>query len=55
MKKPKKTQKKTPMNSLKELGQKYGVTVTDMSERGIRAIGVIGGLKSSIIGGKGEI
>ena len=44
MKKPKKTQKKAPMDSLKELGQKYGVKVTDMSERGVRAIGILGGV-----------
>ena len=45
MKKPKKTQTKVSMDSLKELGQKYGVTVTDMSERGVRAIGMLGGIK----------
>ena len=45
MKKPKKTQKKASMDSLKELGQKYDVTVTDMSERGVRAIGMLGGIK----------
>ena len=45
MKKPKKTQKKASMDSLKELGQKYGVKVTDMSERGVRAIGFLGGAR----------
>jgi hypothetical protein len=45
MKKPKKTQKKVTMDSLKELGRKYGVPVTDMSKRGIRAIGVSGGVR----------
>ena len=45
MKKAKKTQKKASMDSLKELGRKYGVKVTDMSKRGIRAIGMLGGIK----------
>ena len=44
MKKPKKTQKKASIDSLKELGQKYGVKVTDMSECGVRAIGILGGV-----------
>jgi hypothetical protein len=44
MKKPK-SEKKPSMDSLKELGQKYGVKVTDMSERGVRAIGFLGGAR----------
>ena len=44
MKKPK-SEKNPSMDSLKELGQKYGVKVTDMSKRGIRAIGMLGGIK----------
>ena len=44
MKKAKKTQKKASMDSLKELAQKYGVKVTDMSKRGIRAIGFLSGV-----------
>ena len=45
MKKPKNTQKIMSMDSLKELGRKYGVKVTDMSERGVRAIGFLGGVR----------
>jgi hypothetical protein len=44
MKKPRKNAKKSLMERMKELGQKYGVNVTDMSERGVRAIGIIGGV-----------
>ena len=47
MKQPKKAQKKASMDSLKELGQKYGVKVTDMSGRGVRAIGILGGVGRS--------
>jgi hypothetical protein len=43
MKKPKNTQKKASMDSLKELGRKYGVTVTDMSKRGVRSVGFLAG------------
>lgn len=45
MKKPEKTAQKSLMERLKELGQKHGVKVTDLSERGVRAIGIIGGVK----------
>jgi hypothetical protein len=31
------------MDTMHELGQKPGVRVTDMSERGVRAIGLFGG------------
>ena len=30
---------------MQELGQKYGVKVTDMSERGVRGIGFLGGVR----------
>jgi hypothetical protein len=45
MNKPKKTQKQVSMDSLKELGRKYGVKVTDMTERRVQAIGIIGGVR----------
>jgi hypothetical protein len=41
MKKPKKKTKKY-FEALEELGKKHGVKVTDMSKRGIRAIGFLG-------------
>lgn len=44
MKKPAKTAPKSLMSKMKELGQKHGVKVTDLSERGVRAIGIIGGI-----------
>jgi hypothetical protein len=44
MKKPKNTQKIMSMDTMKALGQKYGVKVNDMSERGVRAIGILGGV-----------
>jgi hypothetical protein len=44
MKKPKKT--KTYFEVLEELGKKHGVKVTDMSKRGIRAIGFLSGVGS---------
>jgi hypothetical protein len=31
---------------MEELGKKHGVKVTDMSKRGIRAIGLLGGVGS---------
>jgi hypothetical protein len=45
MKKPKNTQKKVTMDSLTELGRRYGVKVTDMSERGVRAVGFLAGAR----------
>jgi hypothetical protein len=42
MKKPKKP--KNYLEVMEELGKKYGVKVTDMSKRGIRAIGFLGGV-----------
>lgn len=40
---------KRPRKSAKELAieifRKYGVKVTDMSERGVRAIGIVGGVR----------
>jgi hypothetical protein len=33
------------LEALQELGKKYGVQVTDMAERGIRAIGILGGVR----------
>lgn len=44
MKKPKKNTPKS-LKDLQELGRKYGVQVTDMAERGIQAIGVLGGVR----------
>jgi hypothetical protein len=41
MKKPKKNATNS-LEALQELGKKYGVQVTDMAERGIRAIGILG-------------
>ena len=43
-----KKRKKNATNSLEalqELGKKYGVQVTDMAKRGIRAIGILGGVR----------
>jgi hypothetical protein len=45
MKKPQKKTNKSLVDTMQELGQKYGVKVTDMSERGIRAIGIVGGVR----------
>jgi hypothetical protein len=44
MKKPKTKATKSLMDTMQELGQKDGVKVTDMSERGVRAIGFLGGV-----------
>jgi hypothetical protein len=44
MKKPKKT--KNYSEVMEEAGKKHGVKVTDMSKRGIRAIGLLGGVGS---------
>ena len=44
MKKPKKNARNS-IETLQELGRKYGVQVTDMAERGIRAIGILGGAR----------
>jgi hypothetical protein len=44
MKKPKK--KTNYFEVMEELGKKHGVKVTDMSKRGIRAIGFLGGVGS---------
>ena len=44
VKKPKTKATKSTLDSMQELGKKYGVKVTDMSERGIRAIGFLGGI-----------
>lgn len=43
MKKPKKPIKS--LEALQELGRKYGVQVADMANRGIRAIGILGGIR----------
>ena len=45
MKKPKTKATKSSLDIAKEIGQKYGVTVTDMSDRGVRAIGILGGVR----------
>jgi hypothetical protein len=48
MKKPKTKTTKSLMDTMRELGQKSGVKVTDMSGRGIRAIGFIGGVTQKL-------
>jgi hypothetical protein len=45
MKKAGNPEKKPLMERMKELGQKHGVKVTDLSKRGVRAIGIVGGIK----------
>jgi len=45
MKKVGNPEKKPLIDTMKELGQQYGVKVTDLSDRGVRAIGVVGGIK----------
>ena len=50
MKKPKTKATKSTLNSMQEIGRKYGVTVTDMSKRGVRAIGFLGGVRRQIQG-----
>jgi hypothetical protein len=45
MKKPKTKATKSLMDTMQELGQKYGVKVTDMSGRGVRGIGFSGGVR----------
>jgi len=45
VKQSKKAQKKASMDSLTELGRRYGVKVTDMSERGVRAVGFLAGAR----------
>lgn len=48
MKKSGEPAQKSLLEKVKELGQKYGVKVTDLSERGVRAIGIIGGTNHGI-------
>jgi hypothetical protein len=43
MKKPKK-EKRNYFEVMEEAGKKHGVKVTDMSKRGIRGIGFLGGV-----------
>jgi hypothetical protein len=43
MKKPTKTT--NYFEVMEELGKKHGVKVTDMSKRGVRAIGFLGGVR----------
>ena len=45
MKKPKTKAIKSLMDTMQELGKKYGVKVTDMSERGVKGIGFLGGVR----------
>jgi hypothetical protein len=45
MKKPNKNKGKSYVDIMKEAGEKYGVKVTDMSEQGVRAIGLLGGVR----------
>lgn len=46
MKKRKTKARKSTLDSMQEIGRKYGVKVTDMSERGVRAIGFLGGVRN---------
>jgi hypothetical protein len=46
MKKSKNKTEKEYVDIMKEAAEKYGVKVTEMSERGIRAIGFLGGVGS---------
>jgi len=41
----KKANKKSLMDTTRELSQKYGVRVTDLSQREVQAIGIIGGVR----------
>ena len=45
MKKPNKNKGKSYVDIMKEAGEKYGVKVTDMSEQGVRAVGLLGGVR----------
>ena len=45
MKKPQKKTNKSLVDTMQELGQEYGVKVTDMSERGVQGIGFLGGVR----------
>ncbi len=45
MKGPKTKATKSLMDTVHDLGQKSGVKVTDMSERGVRAIGLMWGVR----------
>jgi len=45
MKRPKTKATKSLMDTMQELGQKYGVKVADMSGRGVRGIGFLGGVR----------
>src|ERR1019366_1155743 len=44
MKKRKTKATKSTLDSMQEIGRKYGVKVTDMSERGVRGIGFLRGV-----------
>jgi hypothetical protein len=46
MRKSKNKEEKSYVDIMKEAAEKYGVKVTDMSKRGIRAIGFLGGVGS---------
>ena len=46
MRKSKSKTEKSYVDMMKEAAEKYGVKVTDMSERGIRAVGFPGGIGS---------
>lgn len=48
MKKTEEKPKKSYFETMKELGEKYGVKVTDMSERGVRGIGIVGGVAAKL-------
>ena len=37
---------KLTSDKLKEIAQKYGINVTDAAERGIRVIGILGGISA---------
>jgi len=39
-----KDERQLPIDRLKQIARKYGVEVVDAAERGIRAIGILGGV-----------
>lgn len=45
MKRVKKNTNKISTDAMKEAAAKYGVQVIDMSERGVRAVGILGGVR----------
>jgi hypothetical protein len=48
MKKRKAKTRKSILDSVQAIGRKYGVKTKDMSERGVRGIGFLGGVRRQI-------